>query len=115
MKRREFLKGGTLLAACLVAGLKLTEPKPPTLVACGSDTHIGLYGGMAGAGKTPHPDDIWADFLTAIWTAHTERYQGRPDAFNFYPSQDFYGGGFLVSPQKMADLLEATGHLEVTC
>ena len=79
ISRRNFLKGGTLLAACLVAGLK---PKAPKVMRELSVRHVSvmfdgdfleavphdpeqiarafrippweaLYGGAAGAGKTP--------------------------------------------------------------
>lgn len=120
MKRRDFLKGGTLLAVCLVAGLKPTEPKiikSPVVDLKGfckavwifaGDNHINfvqeprwpaLYGGMAGGGKTP---DSFADFeyywINERVAVSYEINEARPDE------------GFLVPPYMMGDLLDAVRH-----
>ena len=96
LTRRDFLKGGTLLVACLVAGLKPKEPEiifSPVvdLPVRVPERYVGsrlsqqwwpaIYGGAAGAGKTPHPDDfIEAYFaeLTGAWL-ELEFLRGDPD------------------------------------
>lgn len=101
LTRREFLKGGTLLVACLVAGLKPTEPEiiksgwvdlPVRYVSVMFDgvrlydypldsgqiarafrmPPYAIYGGAAGAGKTPHPDDFVEAYFAELTNAWLE-------------------------------------------